>query len=467
MAKLLHDLVTRFVFKEDKSSLDRIQKGFDNIKKNLLGVAATLATSFVAGTFIQSTAKALEESEKLADSLGITVQQLQALDFAASQTGTSLDSMHSAMMSLQNITAQTLRGTGAYGAVLARFGLTLHKSNGRILTTIELLHEVNQRFQSLRRIDQINLTKSLGFSPEMAKMLRESPKHFNALLQKSQQLGQYQERDTKIAVKYEESLSALKMSFFNLRVVISTAVLPVFTKISDAFTFAISKVTKFTQKFPVLTSVLLKVSAIVGTLIASLAALSAVIKTLNVVAAVMTTIFAEFAVFEAIFLAVGVAIAAVVLALQDLWIGFHGGKSVLLPMIKHFGTFISKIKIVHAVLSGIRSVFHAMAKDVKALENVLSSSMGVKGHATTKGAPISSPPSILHTHHILSNAMPLGNLDVKPSENNTKNINLNVGGITVNAKTDATPNAISDMIHRSLDDRLRASVDHFDSQIAK
>ena len=466
MAKLLRDLVTRFVFKEDRTGIKRVQKSIDSIKSSLLGVAATLASTFVAGGFIQSTAKALEETQKLADSLGITVEQLQSLEYAAQQSGVSVDDLHSSLSSLQSITAQTIRGTGAYGAVLARFGITLHKSNGQIMSTVDLLHEINQRFQTLSRFDQINLAKSLGLSSDVVRLLRESPKHFNELIIKSKELGQYHKRNTKLAAEYEEKMKELKMALFDLGVVVVTAVLPIFLKMEEFFTLIIKKVIELAHRFPVLTSVMIKLVAIVGTLIASLVALSAIMKTLQVIVSVVIAALSGFSEIGVIILAVVAAITALVLVVQDLWVGLHGGRSVIIPMIKHFGEFIGKIKIVHAVLSGLRHAFHALVKDFKGFAHIFEKLLGIKDKATADTS-LSTTSSVVHTHRLLSTAQPIGNISVAPPAQQTKYVTMNVGDINVNAGQVSNPNVIVDMINRSLDDRLRSSVDHFDSEFAR
>lgn len=115
-------------FAQDK--LGKFRKGLTKLDSTLGGVGKSLVGAFAAGKLIskfQETADALDKIGKTADKLGISVEKLQGLQFAAEQTGVSADTMNMAMQRMVRRVAEAAQGSGEAVNALKELGISAEK----------------------------------------------------------------------------------------------------------------------------------------------------------------------------------------------------------------------------------------------------------------------------------------------------------------------------------------------------
>ena len=189
--------------------------------------AATLGITRLA----DSAARPLDELVKSADRVGVTVEALQELGFAAEQSGASIGELSSGVEMIGRRLAEAARGQGRAKQALEDYGLSATDSAGRIKQADEFLLELSGRFQSLEREQALDLASKLGISPGLVTMLRSGADEIERLRQQARDAGLiFTDDDARAAVEYNDAMNLLRRTTQALRFSIGIDLLPVLTE---------------------------------------------------------------------------------------------------------------------------------------------------------------------------------------------------------------------------------------------
>ena len=453
MATVLDEFVTKFRFKSDRNEIKNIEKNVGHLKSSILQIGAAIAGVFGSGAFLGITAAKLDELGKFADTVGISVTQLQQLQFAAERAGVSTNDLRSSLLNINRVVGQSARGYGIYGQVLARFGVSIRDNSGRLLNSFKIFQELNKVFARLSTAQQFDLAQNLGLTPNTVKLLQQTPKEFNDLLRQAQQFGLASRRSTQEAAKFEDALTNLKQSFFGLASQIGVNVFPVMTKIIDFFTKIFVKLEK--------NSPLLKAFGI------SIATLSGAFALLRIRA-----LAGWAAVFSPLVMG-ATALSAIILLLQDITRAFSGQKSFIYDLVKATIHWLTQIKVVKNVVNEVHMLWQRIVNTI--------------GHAVNKvESLIGKTKNLLHLHRSnQATAKQIRDLMKRPNQplfpsivtasanaaqqitNSAANktITVTVGGINITAPN-SNAEEISKKVSGEIRNHLRKTVYDFDSGVA-
>ena len=488
MATVLDTFITKFKFESDRAGLDKVNRSISDFQSKMLKIGASLLGIVSGGALLGHISESVDEMTKFARSVGISVNQLQELQLAAKHTGVPIDSLQSSITNLSARVGEASRGYGIYGEVFARFGFNIRNSDGTIKNAFQSLQELNRVFQGLSKSQQFDLALNAGINTQTIKLLQQTPAAFDAIISKSKELGEFSEKDAKKYEAFQDSFSDLKTSFFELGVQIGDVFIPIFNKLANW----IVKVNHYLDVHTDLAKVLTLTISALGVAFVAMG-----------VRAAAAWLLAMAPISPIILLIAGIsaAVAAVILVVQDLWVAFKGGKSVI-------GDFIKNSKIIQTVWGDIKRVVDDVIGAMKAAigytkrayhaatDEYHKVSSGVKSGLHTastdyhkfSGSVRSGFDRIFHIHHtdnqklasdnakafhidrsktIASNASSMithhHNHTVESSH---KVYNLDLGGVTVNT-TSNNPQNIANVITDHLKNQFKTSTDYFDSEIAR
>lgn len=459
MKTVLDELITKFRFDVDRTGLKTVERGMESIHASILKISATAAAVFGGGALLGVTAERLDNLQKFADTIGISVVQLQQLQFAAERAGVSTGDLRSSLLNINRVIGESARGYGVYAEVLARYGVSIRNARGNLLSSFDIFRELNQVFSKLGTAQQFDLAQNLGLTPNTIKLLQQTPKEFNETMKAATRYGVATRTATERAAKFEDSLANLKQEFFGLTSQTSAVMLPAFTKLIDIFSGFISILEKNAPLIKAIT-----------TAVAILSAAFAVLK--------LRAIVAWAAVFGPI-TAASAALAGIVLILQDIEQGLKGNHSVILGL---FNATMKWIGSLHSVKIIIKSIYNAWVavmhfvdysiNKIDTLINKMHSFLSLT-HLRRSLSSISAPqinamirsnitpastPSIVQ-----SQMVPQIKAAMSPPANKT--VNVNVNGININAPNSDSQD-ISEKISGMLRVELKKSVIDFDSDRA-
>ena len=126
-----------------------VGRGLSKVKSSVLSVQGAVA-ALGAGLALREFAQQIDELAKQSGMLGLTVNQLQQLQFAASQTGVTTAELNKGLERFSRSISEASTGIGVGKRSFEALGVTLAKSDGSLKSTDELLAEVADRFAQVK-----------------------------------------------------------------------------------------------------------------------------------------------------------------------------------------------------------------------------------------------------------------------------------------------------------------------------
>lgn len=220
--------VTRFA-DAAKRQTDRVRAVFGALGSAVKAAMGTLAAYglSLAGISVAITrsATAIDQLAKHADKLGIAVNELQFLRFAADQTGVSMQSLDTGLQRMTRRIAEAAHGTGAAKNALEELGLSALQLNAM---------SPDQQFQAIARAmanignqgDKVRLAMQI-FDTEGVGLVNTMAANLEALRSEFDELGLSLTRSQAAAVEsFNDSRSKLAQIFDGIRNHVTASVAP-------------------------------------------------------------------------------------------------------------------------------------------------------------------------------------------------------------------------------------------------
>lgn len=228
---------TRSAFDSIRGNLVKLGDESNRIKGLLAGLGVTLSAAGFAA-MIKSAIDAADQINKLSQKIGISVEALSTLRFAAQLSDVSLESLQKGIKGLsQNITeANTGIGDGAQ--VFDALGISVRNADGSMKSTEAVLLQVATVFASLEdgAVKTALAVKLFGKSGmDMIPFLNQGAAGISQLTAEAERLGLKLTTETaRSAEAFNDNLTALKASSSSLGISLARDFLPELTNITNA-----------------------------------------------------------------------------------------------------------------------------------------------------------------------------------------------------------------------------------------
>ncbi len=309
---VLRELLAVFSFGVDTHELkegeNKLEEFFGTLKKLAVGIAGAFAVKEVY-EFAEANVKAMSEIERTAVQLGISTDKVQAFQFAAKSLGLEADQLLNSMGRLQVTQQAAASGSAQGAAAFSAMGVSVKDSNGQMKSADDLLTDVAEGIKGVKDPSKqaaiaVQLFGRQG--RQLLPLLKEGREGVEGLAEEFKQLGGgYTKEAIEQAKKFEKQSARLGSAWTGLKSVALQALLPILTSIINGMTKAVSWIREMTKNSQLLHAIMI----VLGTAAAGFAI-------------AMTIAFAPI-------LLAAVAIAALVLLVDDLIVLFKGGDSVI------------------------------------------------------------------------------------------------------------------------------------------
>lgn len=232
---LIDELLVGLGFEYDPKEMKQFKEDVSKttgVIKNLARVAVAGAAA-ITGLTIAST-RASDEQGKLADEIGDTVENIDALQFALERSGGSADGMTSSLRSLSIRAAEAARGVGSGVEAFGLLGISATDSNGNLKKTSDLMLEVSQRFQGLSKSQQIDMADKLGLSDSI-RLLQQGPAAIRELTNEAMALGVTTAEDAEAAAEFQDSMTNLWRIIKQVSRTLARQFVPIIKELTDSF----------------------------------------------------------------------------------------------------------------------------------------------------------------------------------------------------------------------------------------
>lgn len=233
-------------FEVDDAPLKKLHEGIASLKEGLLGLTATLVESGVAlYETVVKTAEAGESAIKLGQQTGVGTVEIQRLGYAARATGIDAESLNTGLKFLNRNMFQVATGGGGLNDTFTKLGINIHKANGALRPANDVLGDIADKFKTLPDgPEKAGLAMKLfgRQGTSIIPILNKGKEGIKALGDEAQELGAVlSEDDAKKGMKFQESLKTLYAALEGIRNIVGTELLPVFTDIIKSITMWIKE----------------------------------------------------------------------------------------------------------------------------------------------------------------------------------------------------------------------------------
>lgn len=233
------------------TAVDQTRTALDSIRNNLgrlgdetrrvQGLLAGLGVSLTLGAFaalVKGAIDSADELNKLSQKIGISVESLSTLQFAAQLSDVGLDTLKTGLKGLSANLTEARSGLGEGAALFQALGISVEDTAGNLKSSDTILLEIADRFASFE--DGATKTalavKLFGKSGmDMIPFLNLGSSGIRALMQEAERLGLKLSTETAQAAEaFNDNLTALKASSSGLGITLATELLAPLRVVTDA-----------------------------------------------------------------------------------------------------------------------------------------------------------------------------------------------------------------------------------------
>lgn len=235
MAKIIIDeLVTLISLKLSKDAAKTL-KSFNEGLKSIRNIAL-IATGALTGMAyaMDKIVGGVDKQARFANGIGISYENLQKLQYAASKARISTDELDSALETI----VQTMSSTkpGEYNGALLQLGISARELNGELKDPVKLLLEIGDALNKLSAIRRQQFGGSrLGFGSQFTNFLSQGSSQIKKDMEEAEAVGAVlPERLKDLASGYfDTAMVRLKATLAGLAAVISVSLVPAVIQLLD------------------------------------------------------------------------------------------------------------------------------------------------------------------------------------------------------------------------------------------
>lgn len=212
----------------------RLNKAFAVVKGSLAGIGASLSVGAFAA-FVKSGIDAADELNKLSQKVGVTVESLSALQYAAKLSDVSTEQLQSGLARLSRVASEASGGTGDAADAFRALGVAIKDSQGNLRGTEDLILDIADRFSKMddsaaKSAIALKLFRSVDLIP----FLNQGKAGLEGLRKEAERLGIVISADTaRRAEEFNDNLTRLGAAADGAKISLATNLLPALTQIAE------------------------------------------------------------------------------------------------------------------------------------------------------------------------------------------------------------------------------------------
>lgn len=301
----------------------KIQAGAQGLASSLMAPFKSALGAVAAGLSLGAvTTQYLQQADaigKMADSIGVDMEELQAWGEAAARAGGSAQGFQQSLQSMNRSLQLAAQGQGEAAKMFQTFGIKVTDANGKARDSFDVLRDLAGAMEGMDKQKAMGFGQRLGLDRGTIMLLQSGKVAVDDLIRRQKELGVYTKEDAEITAKANDAIADLGQSMKAAAAIFMRAIVPAITWVTEHLTALVQDFRKHKTFY------LTALGAIAAFLTAKM------IPTLVKVGLLNARIWAPYAVVAGI-------IAGLALIFDDLWTYMNGGKSALEDYWKTLGT---------------------------------------------------------------------------------------------------------------------------------
>ncbi|HQC45306.1 MAG TPA: hypothetical protein PLC97_08805 [Myxococcota bacterium] len=321
-----NEVVTVFSFSGQLSKL----KNYNEMASKALKQAGALSAALLGGVtaaavWANKMLDGVTASHNFARAQGLTVEQLQALQWAAESTGGSAEALNMSINQLgQRMGKYAQLGTGEVATAFQAMGVVVKDATGKLRPTVDVLSDIAEASKGMDAQSRANLAQQLGIDKTVLGLLKEGAGGIAALTAEATSWGLVSSEQAARANEFTKSLTALKFQAKTVAQRLAIEMLPAMNDLRQTLQDLLKDNKQWLDKG------LGKIGEAAKQAVAFLKRMAPI---LAVIGVALQVAFAPVSLMT-------IGIIAAILAIDDLIVAFKGGESVIAKFFDSFGVDI-------------------------------------------------------------------------------------------------------------------------------
>jgi hypothetical protein len=247
---ILRELVTRLGFELDDRNLKKFDRAIESSKVKLAGLGDSLrsvrSSMLAVGAAVSaltlisvSTAKSAIETDKLADKLRITSDELQLLELAAQSSGLEVNELSKSFDTFNVKLSQTGAASAKMTKDLSGLAISTKDQNGNLKSSFTLYEEVASKISTIEdpiRRAGLSLRLLGTTNNELVSLFDDSNQSFQKQREEIEKLGYVINTDgIRTSKQFIKSWNSLKIIIDGVKKELSIKFMPVFSELINNF----------------------------------------------------------------------------------------------------------------------------------------------------------------------------------------------------------------------------------------
>lgn len=226
-----------------QAGLDQAQSSAGKFSKVLKTtfVAAAAAAAAALGAIalgVRNTLTEVDDLSKMASKIGIPIEELSKLKYAADMSGVSMQGLQTSVSRLSRNMADAANGTGAGAKAFKQLGISVKDADGKLKSSTSIMAEIADKFEKMpdgakKTALAMELMGKSG--ADMIPMLNGGSAALNELLLEAKALGlEISAKTGRAAEEFNDNVSRMGYAVSGLTIGITAALAPALVVITEA-----------------------------------------------------------------------------------------------------------------------------------------------------------------------------------------------------------------------------------------
>lgn len=231
---LENELVTNFEFKGSLNPLNQYNLEYGNaisLMTKSIGIATAVSGALLG--LSNSTLQVVDDLGQLSRTTGTSIEYLQELGYVASINGSSVQALENSISGLsKKIGEAAISGSSDFDMI----GISVRDVNGQVKSTETVLEDLRKRFQVLSAQEQLNYAEKLGIDKSLIQTLNLTNEELERSRNIAKSFGVVSKQQADEVIAFNDSLTTLKFGFNAIGQQISLSFMPEMSNLSNSFT---------------------------------------------------------------------------------------------------------------------------------------------------------------------------------------------------------------------------------------
>lgn len=230
------ELVTKFSFVGSLQPLQKLNQGLDTGIGMISKLGAGLGIGAVAFNYFNlNMIDAIDTQNDLAITLGVSIQALQEWGYVATLSGSSAQAYEASIGGLSQAIGDTANDVGRAKAIFEKMGISVKDATGKVKSADIVMEELRQKLKGLEKTEKISILSKLGIDRSMLQMMEASDESINKLRLQARALGITTDEEKEKVADYKDSMDTLGFAFTALATKMQISLTPAIKELADNF----------------------------------------------------------------------------------------------------------------------------------------------------------------------------------------------------------------------------------------